>query len=162
MPELGSILKEHCRYEGDVREFWWQSSRKSNELRRIIGDKEVVDMISRLGKSKTVHIFTIDQTLDGLGLVTQRFADQHATMTQPARKHMVARSLFTPRLLLPETIDNEGQNSSLLTPVCGGNGKIVLNKRSCISIARFSYVAFVLALMYFDIVRMFQFVEDVT
>lgn len=162
LPELGSILKEDCRYEGDVREFWWQSSRKSNELRRIIGDKEVVDMISRLGKSKTVHIFTIDQTLDGLGLVTQRFADQHATMTQPARKHMVARSLFTPRLLLPETIDNEGQNSSLLTPVCGGNGKIVLNKRSCISIARFSYVAFVLALMYFDIVRMFQFVEDVT
>ena len=104
--ELGSILKEDCRYEGDVREFWWQCSQKSNELRRIIGDKEVVDMISRLGKSKIVHIFTIDQTLDGLGLVTQRFVDRHATTTQPARKHMVARSLFTPRLLLPETIDN--------------------------------------------------------
>ncbi|KAJ8440214.1 hypothetical protein Cgig2_023979 [Carnegiea gigantea] len=63
-------------------------------------------------------------TLDGLVLVTQRFVDRHATMTQPARKHMVARSLFTPRLLLPETIDNEGQNSSLSTPVCGGNGKM--------------------------------------
>ena len=99
-------------------------------------------MISRLGKSKIVHIFTIDQTLDGLVLVTQRFVDRHATTTQPARKHMVARSLFTPRLLLPETIDNEGQNSSLSTPVCGGNGKVVLNKRSCISIARFSYFAF--------------------
>ncbi|KAJ8443701.1 hypothetical protein Cgig2_032324 [Carnegiea gigantea] len=47
--ELESISNEDCKYEGAVMEFWWQSSQKRDELRRIKGDKEVVDVVSRLG-----------------------------------------------------------------------------------------------------------------
>ena len=54
--ELGSLLKEDCNYKGNVTELWWRSSRGGGELRRIIGDKEIVDMAPKLRKCNIVHI----------------------------------------------------------------------------------------------------------
>ena len=83
LPELDSILKEDCKYKGNVTELWWRNCRKGNELRRIIGDKEVVDMVTKLGKCKVVHIYAIDELIEGLALplVISNFVDEKCAIT---------------------------------------------------------------------------------
>jgi len=46
-------------------------------LRRIIGDKELIDMVAKLGKCKSVHVYAINEHVRRLTLphVTHRFVD---------------------------------------------------------------------------------------
>ncbi|KAJ8452538.1 hypothetical protein Cgig2_000127 [Carnegiea gigantea] len=82
--DLGSLLKEDCNYEGNVTELWWRSSRGGGELRRIISDKEIVDMTPKLRKCNIVHIYVIDKPLEGLTLplVTYNFVDENEVIDQ--------------------------------------------------------------------------------
>jgi len=88
LPELGSILKGDCKHAGVVVEFWWQTPQSSDEFRRIMGDREVFDMVSKLSKSKIVHRYAVDPKLDDsiIPLVTHWFVDQIVSMTPSTRK----------------------------------------------------------------------------
>ncbi|KAJ8428796.1 hypothetical protein Cgig2_009981 [Carnegiea gigantea] len=61
LPELSAILKDDCGHKSNVIKLWWNNSKRSGELRRIIGDKEVIDMVAKLGKSKSVRVYVIDE-----------------------------------------------------------------------------------------------------
>ena len=53
-------------------------------MRRIIGDKEIVDVASKLWKCNIVHIYVIDKPLQGLilPLVTHNFVDESEVIDQ--------------------------------------------------------------------------------
>ncbi|KAJ8422918.1 hypothetical protein Cgig2_007799 [Carnegiea gigantea] len=72
------------RYKSNVIELWWNNSKRSGELRRIIGDKEVIDMVAKLGKCKSVHVSAIDEHVKSLALphVTYRFVDTSQVQNQ--------------------------------------------------------------------------------
>ncbi|KAJ8434307.1 hypothetical protein Cgig2_009932 [Carnegiea gigantea] len=71
----------------------WRSSRGGGELRRIIGDEEIVDMAPKLRKCNIVHIYIIDKPLQGLTLplVTYNFVDENEVIDQD-------NNLFEPSL----------------------------------------------------------------
>ncbi|KAJ8433706.1 hypothetical protein Cgig2_019815 [Carnegiea gigantea] len=71
-------------YKGNVTELWWRSSRRSGELRRIIGGKEIVDMAPKLRKCNIVYIYVVDKPLEGLTLpwVTYNFVNENEVIDQ--------------------------------------------------------------------------------
>ncbi|KAJ8436266.1 hypothetical protein Cgig2_011538 [Carnegiea gigantea] len=77
-------LEEDCNYKDNVTELWWRSSRGCSELRRIIGDKEIVDIAPKLRKCNIVHIYVIEKPLQGLTLplVTYNFVDENEVIDQ--------------------------------------------------------------------------------
>ena len=42
------------------------NSEKSGDLRRIIGDKEVIDMVAKLRTWKSVHLYAIDENVESI------------------------------------------------------------------------------------------------
>ncbi|KAJ8443702.1 hypothetical protein Cgig2_032325 [Carnegiea gigantea] len=89
---------EDCNYKGNVTELYWRSSRGGGELRRIIGDKEIVDMAPKLRKCNIVHTYVIDKPLQGLTLplVTYNFVDEseHDTHKEELNKGKVPSTQF--------------------------------------------------------------------
>jgi len=90
LPELSAILKDDCGYKSNVIELWWNNSKRSGELRRIIGDKEVIDMVAKLGKCKSVHVYAIDEHVKSLTLphVTHRFVDTSQVQNQKEKAQL--------------------------------------------------------------------------
>ncbi|KAJ8440466.1 hypothetical protein Cgig2_028702 [Carnegiea gigantea] len=90
LPELSAILKDDCGHKSNVIELWWNNSKRSGELRRIIGDKEVIDMVAKLGKSKSVHVYAIDEHVKSLTLphVTHRFVDTSQVQNQKEKAQL--------------------------------------------------------------------------
>ncbi|KAJ8440414.1 hypothetical protein Cgig2_017647 [Carnegiea gigantea] len=125
--ELGSLLKEDCNYKGNVTELWWRNSRGGSELRRIIGDKEIVDMTPKLRKCNIVHIYVIEKPPQGLTLplVTYNFVneneviDQNNTLFEPSLTTNLERAGKTNVTYASQT---PIENRDVSTPTNGRDG----------------------------------------
>ncbi|KAJ8444271.1 hypothetical protein Cgig2_024597 [Carnegiea gigantea] len=96
----------------------WNNSKRSGELRRIIGDKEVIDMVAKLGKCKSVHVYAIDEHVKSLTLphVTYRFVDTSRVQNQKEKAQLstinggngsmanAGKRLVNPRFLPPGSL----------------------------------------------------------
>lgn len=83
LTELKSIFKEDCNYKGNVSEIWWRCSDKGSEVRRIFGSKCIIDMAPKLKKCRVVHIYAVDEPVEGLALllISRNFVDVSDVIT---------------------------------------------------------------------------------
>ena len=120
-------------------------------MRRIIGDKEIVDMAPKLRKCNIVHIYVIDKPLEGLTLplVTYNFVDENevidqnnnlfepslttnverivkTNMTYPSQTPIELPS--TRKQLIRRSLFTSRQNGDVSTPTNGRDGKKNISK----------------------------------
>ncbi|KAJ8425210.1 hypothetical protein Cgig2_011799 [Carnegiea gigantea] len=124
---------DDCNYKGNVTELWWRSSRGGSALRRIIGDKEIVEMAPKLRKCNIVHIYDLSCHWLPITLSMNEVINQNNSLFEPSPTTNLERAGKTNITYASQTpiesLFTSRWNGEVSTPTNGRDGSMTLTRK---------------------------------